>query len=75
MLLYLQRFFGVYYSSEGMEVKYGENVKHIALQTSYSQRFVRLKSLGADYTEEKIQERIRMARIGIKSLSESICGL
>ena len=53
----------------GYEVKYGENVKHIALQPSYSQRFVRLKSLGADYTEEKIQERIRMARIGIKSLS------
>ena len=53
----------------GYEVKCGENVKYTALKPAYAQRFVRLKSLGADCTKDKIQERIRMARSGIKPLS------
>ncbi|WP_231197021.1 hypothetical protein [Streptococcus equi] len=39
----------------GYEIKIG---KHIAFRTKNQQRFTRAKTIGANYTEEKIKERI-----------------
>lgn len=52
----------------GYKVK--RNVKYIALKPANSKRYIRLKSLGENYSEEAIQNRIRMARNGIKPLDE-----
>ncbi|SFE00085.1 Relaxase/Mobilisation nuclease domain-containing protein [Peptostreptococcaceae bacterium pGA-8] len=41
--------------SYGYEIKQG---KHIALRTKNQQRFTRAKTIGANYTEERIKERI-----------------
>lgn len=38
------------------EIKFG---KHIAFKQKNQQRFTRAKTIGANYTEEKIKERIR----------------
>lgn len=43
----------------GYEIKYG---KHIAIRPPGKERFVRLRSLGENYTEEKIRERILRKR-------------
>ena len=40
----------------GYEIKFG---KHIAFRQKNQQRFTRAKTIGANYTEEKIKERIR----------------
>ena len=40
----------------GYEIKFG---KHIAFKQKNQQRFTRAKNIGANYTEEKIKERIR----------------
>lgn len=52
----------------GYEVK--RDVKYVALKPTYSQRYIRLKSLGEDYSEESIQRRITMARNGIRALDK-----
>ncbi|MDY3031578.1 MAG: relaxase/mobilization nuclease domain-containing protein [Clostridia bacterium] len=52
----------------GYEVKC--DVKYVALKPAYSQRYIRLKSLGEDYSEESIQRRIAMARNGIRALDK-----
>lgn len=52
----------------GYEVK--RDVKYIALKPAYSQRYIRLKSLGADYSEESIRQRIISARNGIRILDK-----
>ena len=52
----------------GYEVK--RDVKYVALKPAYSQRYIRLKSLGEDYSEESIQRRIAMARNGIRTLDK-----
>lgn len=52
----------------GYEVK--RDVKYVALKPAYSQRYLRLKSLGEDYSEESIQRRIAMARNGIRALDK-----
>lgn len=54
----------------GYEVKH--DVKYVALKPAYSQRYIRLKSLGENYSEETIQRRIAMARNGIKSLDKPV---
>lgn len=54
----------------GYEVK--RDVKYIALKPAYSQRYIRLKSLGANYSEESIRQRIIAARNGIRSLDKPI---
>ena len=41
--------------SYGYEIKIG---KHIAFRTKNQQRFTRAKTIGANYTEERIKERI-----------------
>jgi len=41
--------------SSGYEIKYG---KHIAFRGKNQQRFTRTKTIGANYTEERIKERI-----------------
>lgn len=46
----------------GYAVKYGPNVMHTALHPPGGQRFLRLDSLGADYTEEAILQRLRRQR-------------
>ena len=40
----------------GYEIKFG---KYIAFKQKNQQRFTRAKTIGANYTEEKIKERIR----------------
>ena len=52
----------------GYEVK--RDVKYVALKPAYSQRYIRLKSLGENYSEESIQRRIAMARNGIRVLDK-----
>ena len=54
----------------GYEVK--RDVKYIALKPAYSQRYIRLKSLGANYSEESIRQRIIAARNGIRILDKPI---
>ncbi|EFO70833.1 hypothetical protein HMPREF9211_1513 [Lactobacillus iners LactinV 01V1-a] len=39
----------------GYEIKHG---KHIAFKPKDKQRFTRAKTIGADYTEERLKERI-----------------
>ena len=46
--------------------------KYIALKPAYSQRYIRLKSLGEDYSEEAIRQRIIAARNGIRILDKPI---
>ncbi len=41
--------------SYGYEIKYG---KHIAFRSKNQQRFTRVKTIGANYTEERIKDRI-----------------
>ena len=52
----------------GYEVK--DAGKYIALKPAYSQRYIRLKSLGEDYSEESIRQRIIAARNGIRILDK-----
>lgn len=54
----------------GYEVK--RDVKYIALKPAYSQRYIRLKSLGANYSEKSIRQRIIAARTGILVLDKPI---
>ena len=54
----------------GYEVK--RDVKYIALKPAYSQRYIRLKSLGKNYSEEAIRQRIIAARNGIRILDKPI---
>lgn len=53
----------------GYEVK--RDVKYVALKPSGSKRYIRLRSLGENYSEEAIQRRIAMARNGIKEFSKT----
>ena len=46
------------------------DVKYIALKAAYSQRYIRLKSLGKNYSEEAIRQRIIAARNGIRDLDK-----
>ena len=52
----------------GYEVK--DMGKYIALKPAFSQRYIRLKSLGEDYSEEAIRQRIIAARNGIRILDK-----
>ena len=52
----------------GYEVK--DTGKYIALKPAFSQRYIRLKSLGDNYSEEAIKERIIKARNGIRDLDK-----
>ena len=52
----------------GYEVK--RDVKYVALKPSFSQRYIRLKSLGKNYSEEAIRQRIIAARNGIRALDK-----
>ena len=54
----------------GYEVK--RDVRYIALKPAYSQRYIRLKSLGKNYSEEAIRQRIISARNGIRILDKPI---
>ncbi len=49
---------------KGYAVKYGLNVKHMAVKPKGGQRYIRLKSLGEAYTEEAIRERLARQRNG-----------
>ncbi len=49
--------------ARGYEIKYG---KHIAIRPPGKERFVRLRSLGENYTEEKIRDRI-LGKKSVKS--------
>lgn len=46
------------------------DVKYVALKPAYSQRYIRLKSLGEKYSEEAIRQRIIAARNGIRDLDK-----
>lgn len=46
------------------------DVKYVALKPAYSQRYIRLKSLGKNYSEELIRQRIIAARNGIRDLDK-----
>lgn len=48
----------------GYEVKNGPNVKHTAIRPSGSQRYIRLDSLGAGYTEAELKARLAAQRSG-----------
>ena len=46
------------------------DVKYVALKPAFSQRYIRLKSLGKNYSEEAIKQRIIAARNGIRDLDK-----
>jgi hypothetical protein len=48
----------------GYIVKYGSNVKHMAVKPKGGERYIRLKSLGEDYTEDAIKQRLAQLRDG-----------
>ena len=48
----------------GYEVKYGDRVQYIAVRPAGGKRFIRLKSLGENYTEEAIKRRLAQVRNG-----------
>lgn len=52
----------------GYTVKYGERVKYIAIKPPHSVKYIRLKSLGENYTEENIKLRLEAQRKGIRQL-------
>ncbi len=52
----------------GYEVK--ATGKYTALKPAFSQRYIRFKSLGANYSEESIRQRIIAARNGIRILDK-----
>lgn len=52
----------------GYEVK--ATGKYTALKPAFSQRYIRLKSLGKNYSEESIRQRIIAARNGIRILDK-----
>ena len=52
----------------GYEVK--DTGKYTALKPAFSQKYIRLKSLGANYSEESIKQRIIAARNGIRILDK-----
>ena len=52
----------------GYEVK--ATGKYTALKPAFSQRYIRLKSLGKNYSEESIKQRIIAARNGIRILDK-----
>ena len=54
----------------GYEVK--TTGKYIALKPAFSQRYIRLKSLGKNYSEEAIRQRIIAARNGIRILDKPV---
>jgi hypothetical protein len=49
---------------KGYAVKYGPNVKHMAVKPQGGQRYIRLKSLGEEYTEDSIKARLVAQRGG-----------
>ena len=52
----------------GYSVKRGPNVKHTAVKPPGGARFLRLDSLGEDYTEEAILQRLRRQRSGTSAM-------
>lgn len=50
------------------EVK--RDVEYVALKPAFSQRYIRLKSLGENYSEEAIRQRIIAARNGIREFNK-----
>lgn len=57
----------------GYEVKYGENVKYPAVKPPGSARFVRLTSLGEDYTEARLWERLEQSRSTVLPVAIPCC--
>lgn len=49
---------------QGYEIKAGSNVKHTALKPPGGSRYIRLDSLGENYTEDEIKKRLAMIRTG-----------
>ena len=54
----------------GYSVKRGPNIKHTAIKPPYAERYIRLRSLGEEYTEDTIRERVMAARNGIKPFTQ-----
>ncbi len=52
----------------GYKIK--RDVKYIALKPAFSQRYIRLKSLGENYSKEAIRQRIIATRNGIRILDK-----
>lgn len=50
----------------GYSVKHGDNVAHMAVKPKGGQRYIRLHSLGENYTEEAIRRRIREQQYGME---------
>lgn len=44
---------------KGFTVKYGDKVKYIAIKPPNSEKYIRLRSLGEDYTEDAIKLRLQ----------------
>lgn len=55
----------------GYQIRNGSR-KYISVKPPYAKGYIRLKSLGDDYTEEAIHERIKAARFGIRLTPPSL---
>ncbi len=64
---YTVQSFWIELKRRGYEVK--NTGKYIALKPTFSEKYIRLKSLGENYSPEAIKERIIRARNGIRDLS------
>lgn len=58
--------------AQGYTIKAGEHIKHTALKPPGAKRFLRLDSLGTEYTEQRIQARIAQQRSGGKELRKEV---
>lgn len=63
--------FLVYLKKQGYEIKTGSNVKHTAVKPPGGSRFIRLSSLGDNYTEEEIKKRLAVIRTGAAATAHS----
>lgn len=61
--------FLTYMKKEGYEIKQG-NVKYMAFKAKDQKRFTRAKSIGEDYTEDRIKERISEMNEKTKAFSD-----
>jgi hypothetical protein len=56
----------------GYIVKYGSNVKYMAVKLKGGERYIRLKSLGEDYTEDAIKQRLMLLRDGQQQVAPPV---
>lgn len=55
---------------QGYQIKYGENIKHISFKKTEMNKAIRGKSIGEDYTEENIKNRVNIKTLDLSKLTK-----